>query len=312
MNQPLDSGRLREIRRALKLSQKELADRAGLSKETIYRLERGRQPGNRKKTYEGLARALRIDPGVLTGELPAPIQDHENPGVLSFHAMNYRVTSSVRNAFALVAARYQIPVARVLEIAPLLFVLAAEASLKRRSEKITELEALVEREKALRQDLQHLSLTAIPSDVVQGIAQAERTSIELRDIFGAQIPTEFAAHSYYRDSVDGETNPFVLSLRDAAKHCGDTAVVEMIDRDDMFFMVCQEVALKIAAWNHDLADAILDGRIILYKMPRHLHDETAVELRVAWLRDQLDAFPREVSEEVGVQVNPVLGEGASP
>lgn len=42
----------------------------------------------------------------------------------------------------------QVPIARIIELAPLLFVIAAENSLKRRAEKLDELETLFEREQA--------------------------------------------------------------------------------------------------------------------------------------------------------------------
>jgi hypothetical protein len=48
--------------------------------------------------------------------------------------VTYREDGAVRNAFTLTALRYQVPIARIVELAPLLFVLAAEASLKRRAD----------------------------------------------------------------------------------------------------------------------------------------------------------------------------------
>ena len=59
----VDVPRLREWRDKRALSQQELADRAGLSRTTIIKLEGGRRAW--PQTVRKLARALRIDPSDL-------------------------------------------------------------------------------------------------------------------------------------------------------------------------------------------------------------------------------------------------------
>jgi len=108
MNKPLDGNRLKEARTQRRLSQAELATRAELTKETIHRLERGRQSGMRQKTLTGLARALGVEPGVLTEELPAlwdePAADAPDAKFFETYPLNYRVHGAVRNAFALASS----------------------------------------------------------------------------------------------------------------------------------------------------------------------------------------------------------------
>ena len=130
----LDPERVRKLRDRLSLSQEGLAKRAdNLNKQTIYRLEKRRSPV-RKGTLGRLAQALGVDPEVLTGEKPIP-SDASQPSASEDEAsyqLNVRVDAAVRNAFELVARRYKISVPKIAQLAPLLFVIIAEQSLKHR------------------------------------------------------------------------------------------------------------------------------------------------------------------------------------
>lgn len=57
--------RLRELRTARGWSQAELAERAGIQRLTIIRLENGQSKGIDFATLEGLAKALEVDAGYL-------------------------------------------------------------------------------------------------------------------------------------------------------------------------------------------------------------------------------------------------------
>jgi transcriptional regulator with XRE-family HTH domain len=291
MNKPLDASRVKAIRRQRRLSQDGLATRAKLSKETIYRIEKGEQSGTRHRTIDRLARALDVAPGVLTGELPAPASDGAGPDapdaqLFEMYPMNYRVDGSVRNAFTLAALRYQVPIARIVELAPLLFVLAAEASLKRRTEKLDELEALFERENALRREFRHLPPRIIPNYLADEAFDAERTSIAQRDLLAIRFPEDldFPPTSVNHDVA--ENNPFVLSLKSETERYNGVAVMERFDRHDVTFHVCPEEALELACGDTELADYILRGCIVLYMIPRELLAADAADARVTWLRAQ--------------------------
>ncbi len=71
MAQTIDPERLRQIRNTRQLTQDELAKKASLNKQTIYRLERDQKAIRSEKNLEQLASALGIDRG-LTGETPIP------------------------------------------------------------------------------------------------------------------------------------------------------------------------------------------------------------------------------------------------
>lgn len=68
--------RVRELRQALGLTQAALAERAGLQRVTVSRIERHRVKGIDFSTLERLADALGVDPGFLivreSGRRPAP------------------------------------------------------------------------------------------------------------------------------------------------------------------------------------------------------------------------------------------------
>jgi transcriptional regulator with XRE-family HTH domain len=294
MNKPLDAGRVKAIRRQRQLSQEGLATRAKLSKETIHRIEKGVQSGIRHRTIDGLAKALDVHPGVLTGELPVPAVDGvgaEAPDARLFemYPMNYRVDGAVRNAFTLTALRYQVPIARIVELAPLLFVLAAEASLKRRTERLAELEALFEREDALRRDFRHLPPRIIPNYLAEEIVEAERTSIAERDLLASR-PSEDLNLDFPVEVDEAEKNPFVLSLKAETERHNGVAVMERFDRHDVTFHVCPDNAIELACGDTELAGYILRGCVALHTMPRELFAADAADARIAWLREQKQGY----------------------
>src|SRR5215216_4570180 len=141
----IDPERLKQLRNQRRLTQEALAKKARLDKGTISRFERERRP-IRKTNLDRLARAVDVDPEVLIGVKPMPEDSREPvaPALASGYQLNVRVDGAIRNAFSLAALYYKIPVRRIVELAPLLFVVAAEGSLKRRGEKLAELEAALQ------------------------------------------------------------------------------------------------------------------------------------------------------------------------
>lgn len=76
--------RLREIRTWRDLSQKELADHAGISRSYLSMIENGERPVERRATIEALATALQVAPSDLVG---APLsQMISDPEVSAAHA----------------------------------------------------------------------------------------------------------------------------------------------------------------------------------------------------------------------------------
>ena len=301
------------------MTQEELARRARLSKATVHRLEKGVQSGNRKTTLRGLAKALDVEPGVLTGQLPIPApsatdRGEPEPGP---QQLNIRVNAASRNALMLVALRYRMPMTRIVELAPYLFVCAAEASLARRRSKLAELEALFERADAQRYTFPHLPFDIVPTFVADNIIHAEKKSIEQRDILANSLPDQLFAHSApvatageaskYYDV--GEHNPFLHYLREAEPPNSEIAEIEWFDADAAIFSVCLEDACAFAGGDEQLGNHIVNGLIRLHEMPRELFAADAIETRVKWLQEKspgeevadevLDKlFPRDVAEDL--------------
>jgi transcriptional regulator with XRE-family HTH domain len=73
----IDGRRVKELRRALLLSQRELAQLAGVVTETINRIERQPERTFRPDTVRRLAGVLGIDPHELMVEEPEGIDPHE-------------------------------------------------------------------------------------------------------------------------------------------------------------------------------------------------------------------------------------------
>ena len=71
---PIDPKRLTELRKRKGLSQTQLATRAKISPRQIARIESEASAGStaRDKTLNNLAKALDVEPNVLTGEMPSP------------------------------------------------------------------------------------------------------------------------------------------------------------------------------------------------------------------------------------------------
>ena len=208
MNKPLNPDRVRELRLSRKLSRKALAKKAGVSKETIYRLERGRQPGNRQSTQDGLMKAFGVELDVLTGDVPqSPTSvPEESADGGDRYQLNARVSGHVRNAFSLAARRYGVPIARIVDLAPFLFVLAAEGSLAWRRRELGELEARVHPWENLQENLPHLPKMLLMNFEVAEALEAEETSIAARDILADE-----------HDAAKWD-NPFVLYLKESQSH----------------------------------------------------------------------------------------------
>src|SRR6266516_3302186 len=131
---------LQRLRKAKGWSQEELAGKTKfegqpkIDKQTISRLERGERPKTRSRTIRQLAHALSVDPAVLTGDGLAPDISRESSALDSRSQLNVRVGAAPRNALNLVARRYRVEPSQIVELAPFLFVWAAEESLRRRQE----------------------------------------------------------------------------------------------------------------------------------------------------------------------------------
>ena len=149
---------LKKLRNAKGWSQEELAEKTKsdrlpkIDKQTISRLERGDRSKARSRTIEQLARALRVEPAVLTGEAPLPEieSDQASPKV----SLNLRISSAAHNALTLAGQLHPaVGPSQIVELAPFLFCWAAEASQRQRLTRIREVESALENLRALQQGI---------------------------------------------------------------------------------------------------------------------------------------------------------------
>ncbi|MYK30901.1 MAG: helix-turn-helix transcriptional regulator [Boseongicola sp. SB0670_bin_30] len=113
-------------------TQQQLAEKIRCSKDTVSRWERGETSRVRAHLREPLCKALGVEWDVLTK--PPDLKTTERP--FGFTRMQRLVSRHVPPALLIVARRYGIRPMDVLDIAPLLFVIAAERSLLERRRRL--------------------------------------------------------------------------------------------------------------------------------------------------------------------------------
>lgn len=246
MSKAIDGAIVKKLRKQRGFSQSTLADKTGLAKDSISRLERGKQTGKARQTGIKIAAAFGVSREVLTGEA-ALSDDTISSLTKQRRPIGISVDGSVRNAYDLVALRYQIPRARILELAPFLFVLAAERSLSRRRERLAALEEALGRADDAAADFHHLPQSIAPSFEATDAIAAEAASIANRDILAAHLDGDLFRRfgplkDGYNDEID---NPFVRLLKDEVQD-PNAANISLFSRDEVAFEVCRLEALQIA------------------------------------------------------------------
>jgi transcriptional regulator with XRE-family HTH domain len=291
MGQTIDPQRLKQLRKSRGLTQKDLAQKARLNEQTVYRLERERKPV-RVGNLERLSEALRVEAGVLTGEKPIPSDVSQAATSLdeAAYQLNVRVDAPIRNAFELVARRYRVSVSKIAQLAPLLFVVVAEASLKHRRKKLEELEAALGHiSDTLDTDFPHLpvSLFYATDDHEQGI-RAEQASINRGDIFGQDRFDPYGETRSYDNDV---FNPFFAYLK-ALTAASDEITINALGRTSTEYRVCRSEAAALAEGDTEVADWLLNGEVPVHQMPR---GKTAAE-SVEWMRQHKISVHKLVEE----------------
>jgi transcriptional regulator with XRE-family HTH domain len=294
MNHTIDPSRLKELRTRSGLSQGALGEKAEIDKQTIHRIEAGHQQAVRTSTVEKLADALGVGREVLTGQAPLPEVDlvsvRARPSNDDDYSINVPVDGAIRNAFSLVQMRYRVPVARIVELAPFLFVLAAEASLARRAAKLAAIRNVFEQAESLLMELPYLGTSVLPDT---RYLDAEHRSIADRDVWGERLLDYAGGFDRVDCYNERQYNPFVLHLKEACPTEAGVAEIHDFDRSSIEFDVCYQDALKLTGGDEELANGIVNGEIMLHKMPRELFNNDAADARISWLREKRDAHRAE-------------------
>ena len=193
----INPDRLRSLRKNQNLSYAKLAEKTkyvnptGITAKTIQRLERQSSPNQtaREHTVECLAKALDVEAGVLTGELPLP----DVEGLFTDDSGRVRINAQIgpktRLAYDLIRARYGVTATNLISIAPLFFALLASGSLAWRKEKLKGVEEAI---KCLKGDGDNeWDMFAGTARISENMAQMEDESIRKADIFGEVMAEPF-------------------------------------------------------------------------------------------------------------------------
>jgi DNA-binding Xre family transcriptional regulator len=297
MKQRVDPERLNAAMARKGLSVKGLVRKASsgghkISERTISRLRSGKEAGGvRRQNIEALAAALDIQPGILTGELPAPDVDPPESPFFPETRWNIRLPTAIRNAYSLVAIRYRVPAARIVELAPLVFLFMAEQSLASRRQRLKEMREAYAARTELAWQARYLPLDVAFDSALEDIYKAEQSSIDKRDLFAEALLDDerLSTAQFYEDYDTDEHNPFAAFLRALAVELEALEApieVDKVSRDRAQYKLCREHALALADGDEALADDILDGSLPLHELPSEFRRSDTTTARLEWFRQK--------------------------
>lgn len=271
---------LRRLRNEKGLSLEQLADRAKIDKQTIWRLEKGEHTTVHERTLKNLARSLSVEPAVLTGQTPVPETEDNDKWPSDHCKLKFPIYAGAYNAMYLVAERYDVKHQEIVELAPFLFCWAAEASLRQRQERLNQAKRAYEDARNLEREMQHLH--ASDSSSSEEKFEAESNSIARRDLFGTSLEAEgFGPDDYSTD------NPFALFLNSLAEEMGGGAWLdEYAAWSGPLYRVCENEAVQLAGGDAQAAENILAGHVALHEMPKGIRGAE----RAQWVRTKSEEF----------------------
>jgi transcriptional regulator with XRE-family HTH domain len=269
------------LRKAKRWSLEQLGGKARIDKQTIWRLENGEHTTVRETTVQKLARALGVEPAVLTGQTAVPETEDDDVWPSDHTKLKFRISTSAYNAICLVAERYNVKQQGIVELAPFLFCWAAEASLRQRRGRLDQARRACENALNVEREMQHLR--AHDFSFSEEKFAAESKSIDSQDLFGTSL--EEGGFGPDNTSTD---NPFALFLSNLAEEIGGGATFDEYDFCSWpFYRVCEEEAAELAGHDAEVAEYILDGHVALHEMPKGIR---GVQEERQWVRTKFEEF----------------------
>lgn len=274
---------LRELRKRAGLTSQELADKAKLSQKQISRLESNAlNAGVRERTARQLAAALQTTTDVLSGAGPLP-PVRPKPGKV---AVSNFISHSSRLGIELLSRRYGVSAQEVINLAPLMFVLLAEGSLRWRSEKLEEVEAAADQLTNLART-SHLAF-AHAAYRVSDAANGERSSIRKADLFGDQLD-EDTYHFGYDPRTGSPFAHYLAAL--AAEHDSSVISIDEVggEEDGKYpsYSVCDEDLEKITSGSKWGQLVLRFGHARINEIPHELLNEGRENDRAQWLDSKM-------------------------
>ncbi|WP_306006996.1 helix-turn-helix domain-containing protein [Aquicoccus porphyridii] len=278
----INPGRLSALLDQYSGSQKELAAAIGTNVGTLSRWKTGKIRSLRSDKLAGLCEALGVTPAEICAEGPLA-ETAGARGATRRDQISMVLDTACRNALALVARRYGVTRQQIVEVAPLLFTIMAEQSLKERREQLQELkEALGEIEGSAPRHLRNRLRASWDSDD-QELLEAEESSIEQRDLFAVRVG--------HWDENSAKDNPFARFLNARLSETGlpKEGTVAWDDDDAPRYGVGIEELVDILGEDENARRLILDGKVALAEMPGDIRKATQDE-RAEWVKKEVNVL----------------------
>jgi transcriptional regulator with XRE-family HTH domain len=290
---------MKRQRQKLGLSMEDLQARSGIDKGTIYRIEAGKPGRNTKNSIRKLAAALKMTPDELVS-VKVDDSDGTDAVLYSRSQMNVRISHEARNALAFVGQRFGVRAIDIVEFAPLLFLLAAEESLRIRSERLAQIRAARGTLSSLGSKFPHLTERLLNDWTGEEMESAEERSISKQDIRG-ELLDEIDNGSDIRplDYDEGQHNPFVAHLRErleAVGQHGEAGEIEAwYEGWAPRFFICRAEAAAYFGGDAEVADNVVRGVIGVHEIPKELRASETVDARLEWAQERIkEAVERQV------------------
>ena len=275
--------RLIELRESKGIGRSRLAQLSRVSRRQIIRIESEPNGKRRKHTIKNLAKALNVEPGVLTGELPMPEPNDMNSVELapreSTESVSARITADIRLAYDLVSVCYGITQSDLIRMAPLLFTVLAEGSLAWRRRKLDQIREFAEKMHDVAthpkgSSIGHLAFAHSVYSAEAG-AECERESINRGDVLGLELRDDAGGNAYDYGFDPQEGNAFVDYLRMLAIEAASPDFVDPEDiapgDDDLpSYKVCREVLNRVTGGSDEFHRALKDMEMRIPGIPYFL------------------------------------------
>ena len=303
MNIQILVDRVKDLRQQAGRSQEWVARRARINKRHLQRMESWKEETIqvRSRTGEALAKALNVSIEVLTGERELPA--FSPAGSRTGDSKDVRQTTVRLDAqstlnYDLIERRYGVKLQEVVNIAPLLFVIHAEQSLRRRKRVYKAKRNAVEQLSQLSASFPKLHSLIGAEDVDEWYEDSDQhlselDSIGCNDLFAERVRFEFEG--------DGSPNPFVAHLDEVletfdAPSLANIARFEGIPFDAVMYFpgdrlpeheVCRSDLVELTGADPDAMLALKFGVVRVRDIPEDLMADDKLVERVTWLRAAL-------------------------
>lgn len=276
-------------------SQQELAKRSKVNARTILNIETSEdnEVAVQNKTASGLCEALGERPEVLAGKAPLPKEGKP-------YDLHVQLNPQVRLNYDLVRKRYGVDILDIVNVAPLLFVAAAEESLQRQQGQVDKeadeygkLAQLWYQIPNLSKTFGHPEVPWIPEGYSTEEYFAERRhAVAIKDLF------EVYLHDDNQPPWE-QPNPFADYLYEVSQRPALKNTIQVAEEDDLYqrywysfsdcipdYTICMDILKEITLGSSDAARALRQGVVSISEIPEELWEPRRAGERVAWLEDK--------------------------